>query len=175
MHHLLSLLCLLVFLSATAAQQPGRWPTYTSPKKDFSVSAPGPLKPLTLPEKTQGARETVAYQAVDIPGGRTYQVVRTTLSESAPSGRAIDILLDNMVNTMEKNVYRVISKEKITDKAYQRELKYLVSQGMHFRSRIYLKDSHLYTVSVSTMDEKGLDDPSSKKFLDSFKLLPPKK
>jgi hypothetical protein len=162
---------LVLLLTSSLAAQPVRWPTYTSPKKDFSVSAPGSFKMQKLAEKTQGATETLVYQQIDIPSARTYVVVRSTLTETAPNDQAVERLMTIMVNTIEQNIYRMIKKEVIKDKDYRREITYLHSSGMHFRSRIYLKENQLYTVSVSATEEKALDDVYSRKYLDSFKLL----
>lgn len=162
----------LVLLPTTAAAQ-GGWVTYTSPKKDFLATAPAKLIPNTI--KTDGGYETTTFQHVDARGGRMYLVVRSTLAETASNPQVTERLLDSTIDTIEQNVYRVLNKEVIKDKDYQREISYLLAQGMHYRSRIYLKDNFLYTVSVATKDEKGLDDTNSKKFLDSFKLLEVKK
>jgi len=160
------LLLALLMLPATAHGQ--AWVTYTSPKKDFLVTAPAKLIPNTI--KTDGGYETMTFQHVDVRGGRVYLVVRSTLADTATDEQITNRLLDNTIDLMERNVYRVLKKEVVKDKDYQREISYLVNEGMHFRSRIYLKDNFLYTVSVATKEEKGLDDVYSKKFLDSFKL-----
>jgi hypothetical protein len=171
MRSTLLLLALLTLPGAAAAQ--GAWVTFTSPKRDFLVTAPAKLTPNTI--KTDGGYETMTFQHVDFHGGRTYLVVRSTLAETASNEQVTNRLLDNTIDLMEKNVYRVLNKEVVKDKDYQREISYLLHQGMHFRSRIYLKNNFLYTVSVSTKEEKGLEDANSKKFLDSFKLLEVKK
>ena len=167
--HLLLITLLISSTLSFISTAQGQWQRITDREGGFVINFPGyPAYQQTTVRDTGLATEIYSFLYL----GHTLQISFGPLDPLPKTTREITKALSDSAASYTNGFGTLVRQEKLLDGGRQYDNLVLdEGQILHMRSRLYVRNGNLYTLSCSSYAPDGIDERIAERFFSSFKFL----